>query len=117
PVKNLPVDILGDARIVMDSVDAGAYEYQNLPVARAGADTLICAGDTVKIGRDGNPKHTYSWTSSPAGFTSTSAAPVVNPSVPTAYFEEVSNGTVIAHDTIQVSMSSSLTPAVTVAAN
>jgi predicted outer membrane repeat protein len=115
PIRNIPVDILGDARIALDSVDAGAYEYQNLPDAHAGADTLICAGDTVKIGRDGNPRHTYSWTSSPAGFTSASATPVVNPSVPTAYFVEVSNGTVIAHDTVQVSMSSSVTPAVTAA--
>ncbi|HEX6429379.1 MAG TPA: T9SS type A sorting domain-containing protein [Niastella sp.] len=113
--QGLPVDILGDARIVQDTVDAGAYEYQNRPEANAGADTVICANTSLKIGGDGNPAHTYNWTSNPAGFNSTSAAPVVvNPTVPTTYFIEVTNGAEVARDTIEVSMSSSLPPAVSV---
>ncbi|THU34956.1 T9SS type A sorting domain-containing protein [Niastella caeni] len=113
-VQNIPVDILGDARIALNKVDLGAYEYQNTPVARAGADTSICTGDTVTIGRDGNPNHIYNWTSSPAGFTSSSPAPVVNPAASTTYFIEVTNGTQIVRDTVEVSISSSLTPAVNV---
>lgn len=114
-IPNITTDIAGNDRIVLDTVDAGAYEYQNLPQANAGIDTIICAGNTAQLGKDGNPKHSYSWTSSPTGFTSTAVTPVVNPAVPTTYYIEVSNGMQTTYDTVQVTMSSSLTPVVSVA--
>lgn len=55
--------------------------------ANAGPDVSSCAGNTVRIGAQQIPVAgaTYSWTSSPAGFTSTSAQPLVNPLVTTTY--------------------------------
>lgn len=116
-VQDLPVDIMGDARVVLDTVDAGAYEYQDRPLARAGSDTLICAGDPVKIGLDANPKHTYSWTSNPVGFTSTAINPVVNPLVLTDYFLEVTKGAEVMRDTVQIGMRSAVQPAVSASLN
>lgn len=109
-----PTDIIGNNRIVSDTVDAGAYEYQNLPVANAGSDTSICSGGSAQIGKPANPLHNYSWTSSPAGFTSNAATVIVSPSVITTYFLEVSNGTVIAKDTVVVTPSASITPLVSI---
>lgn len=114
-VANLPLDILGNARIVNTTVDAGPYEYQNWPVANAGKDTIICTGTGVQIGKPANPGHSYSWTSSPAGFISNLATTTVNPTTTTSYFLEVTNGSIIARDTITVSLSSSLTPSVSIA--
>ncbi|MFV8379659.1 hypothetical protein, partial [Flavobacterium sp. LB3R33] len=57
-------------------------------VAVAGSDfTKTCTSnpDGGSIGEVGEAGFTYSWTSSPAGFTSTLANPTVNPSVTTTY--------------------------------
>src|SRR5207249_858691 len=56
--------------------------------ANAGTDfTKTCLANTSggQIGETAEADYTYSWTSSPAGFTSTSANPTVNPSVTTTY--------------------------------
>jgi len=55
------------------------------PAALAGADRTICAGTSTQIGAAAVAGSTYSWTSSPAGFTSTTANPTVTPSVTTTY--------------------------------
>ena len=52
----------------------------------AGRDTAICKGDTIVIGNSVISGAAYSWTSKPAGFTSTNAKPVVTPSVTTMYY-------------------------------
>jgi gliding motility-associated-like protein len=52
------------------------------------SNTLVCGGGTVSLPTAtllGSAPYTYSWTSSPAGFTSTSANPSVSPSVNTTY--------------------------------
>ncbi|WKL43289.1 T9SS type A sorting domain-containing protein [Flavobacterium sp. ZE23DGlu08] len=57
-------------------------------VAVAGSDftkTCISNPDGGSIGEAAQAGFTYSWTSSPAGFTSTAANPTVNPSVTTTY--------------------------------
>jgi hypothetical protein len=113
-VSGLPNDFLQNRRIVNGVVDAGASEYQNLAVAKAGNDTTICTGTSVQIGRAGNPNHIYSWTSSPAGFISNSSTPTVSPAVTTTYFLEANNGTQTARDTVVVSLSNSLSPTVTI---
>jgi len=51
-------------------------------------DLQICLGDTVQIGGIDNGLM-YSWTSEPAGFTSTEANPSVSPSQTTLYILEV----------------------------
>ncbi|MDI6031695.1 T9SS type A sorting domain-containing protein [Flavobacterium sp. LB2P84] len=58
------------------------------PIAVAGPDftkNCISNPDGGSIGEVAEAGFTYSWTSSPAGFTSTAANPTVNPSVTTTY--------------------------------
>ena len=55
------------------------------PTVVAGADQVICLGDAIQIGSAGDPTHTYSWVSNPAGFTSSIANPTVSPTVTTTY--------------------------------
>ncbi|MFH0867406.1 MAG: SdrD B-like domain-containing protein, partial [Bacteroidota bacterium] len=59
-------------------------------VADAGTDQIICSGQSVQIGGSptatgGTPSYTYAWSSSPAGFSSTLANPVVSPVVTTIF--------------------------------
>jgi len=56
-----------------------------IPAAVAGADRSICVGASTQIGATAVAGNTYSWTSIPAGFTSTTADPVVSPLVTTTY--------------------------------
>jgi hypothetical protein len=53
----------------------------------AGPDVSLCEGSSVRIGTQPFSANgvTYSWTSSPAGFTSTEAQPLVLPAVTTTY--------------------------------
>ncbi len=66
----------------------------------------VCAGDSAQLsvqancGAPGN--YTYSWTSIPAGFTSTQQTPKVAPAVPTQYIVAVSDGTNNRTDTVMV---------------
>jgi PKD repeat protein len=57
----------------------------SLPSATVGSGSTICNGQTVTIGSAPVPGSTYSWTSAPAGFTSTSSSASVNPLVTTVY--------------------------------
>jgi hypothetical protein len=63
-------------RIIVDS----------LPVAKVGAGHTICKGAYTIIGATAVPRHTYSWTSKPSGFISSSSEPVINPQVTTTYY-------------------------------
>jgi len=56
-----------------------------LPAALAGANRTICQSSGTQIGAAPVPGNSYSWTSSPAGFTSTLANPTVTPSATTTY--------------------------------
>jgi len=53
--------------------------------AIAGANTPICAGSSTTLGGATVSGSIYSWSSSPAGFTSSLANPTVSPSVNTTY--------------------------------
>jgi len=108
------VDVLGNNRIVGGTVDPGAYEFQDRPLALAGVDTLLCNGDSLKIGRGGDPAFSYSWTSAPAGFVSADLMPVVKPAVPTRYFLSVTDGTTTSKDTVDINLTGSLTPLVNI---
>ena len=79
---------------LVGTIDMGAYEFQYLvdpdcapiPQAKVVADQAVCLGSGITIGgRAAVTGNTYSWTSSPAGFTSTSANPTVTPSLTTTY--------------------------------
>ncbi len=110
-------DILGNNRIYQDTVDIGCYEFSNIPFANAGPDKEICSGVNVQIGTADNPAYAYSWTSSPAGFTSNQMKPFVNPVVTTSYFLEVSNGTLVSRDTMLVTVYNLSAPTVTITAS
>ncbi len=56
-----------------------------LPAAVAGTDRVICLNDNTRIGAEPVTGNTYSWTSVPAGFTSTEANPLVAPLETTTY--------------------------------
>ena len=59
------------------------------------ANTPICFGDSTTLtalGTGGTGNYTYSWISSPAGFTSTLSNPVISPTVTTAYILKLSDG-------------------------
>ncbi len=51
----------------------------------AGSNANICAGNTIKIGASSSAGLTYSWASSPSGFSSTSSSAYVSPSGTTTY--------------------------------
>ncbi|WP_159517808.1 beta strand repeat-containing protein, partial [Sunxiuqinia indica] len=65
------------------------------PTVNITADnSAICNGETAELtaNASGDPILTYSWTSSPPGFTSTSAVVNVNPSASTTYTVTVTDG-------------------------
>ena len=68
----------------------------------AGPNKSICVGSTAQIGTPAVGSYTYSWTSVPAGYTSTIADPIVSPGVSTIYYLSVNSGTCIAKDTVTV---------------
>jgi hypothetical protein len=49
------------------------------------ADATLCVGASIQIGGPAVPGNTYSWTSDPAGFTSTQSDPTVTPAETTIY--------------------------------
>jgi|GEM_PF-3412612 len=59
------------------------------PVANAGRDTLVCPASNILLGTTAIAGNSYSWTSSPAGFTSSLAMPTVRPATTTTYYLSV----------------------------
>jgi hypothetical protein len=55
------------------------------PNATAGANRAICLNESTQLGATAVAGSTYSWTSVPAGFTSTKADPTVTPLTTTTY--------------------------------
>ena len=64
------------------------------PSANTGPAATICSGNSITIGGTAVSGNTYSWTSSPSGYASTSSKTVVSPLVTTTYtlVESVSSG-------------------------
>ena len=67
------------------NTDSVKITVNALPTASAGKDTNVCKGSSVTVGASSTTGHTYSWTSSPSGFTSTASNPSVSPTVNTTY--------------------------------
>lgn len=65
--------------------DNEQFTVMPLPVADAGNDTSICAGQSVSIGSAPLVNYTYSWSSNPPGFSSGLSNPVVTPTITTTY--------------------------------
>lgn len=66
-----------------------------LAVNPIATDPVLCLGDTSQLlamAGGGSGLYTYSWTSSPAGFTSGQPNPIVTPQMTTTYFLTISDG-------------------------
>jgi len=89
------------------STRVGSFTFANVFSSSASAyPTTLCAGDSVQLNDvpyGGSGNYTYSWTSVPAGFTSTSKKPKTAPLVNTKYVCAVSDGSSTRHDTAAVS--------------
>ena len=80
-----------------------------LMVEPIASPTEICEGTSSQLTANvegGSGSYTYSWTSSPVGFTSTEADPEVYPTETTIYMVEVTDGTGIGNGEVEVIVSS-----------
>ncbi len=80
------------------------------------SSTVICEGISVTLGvvpSGGTGSYTYSWTSVPAGFTSSDVNPVVTPTENTVYYCEIYDG----NTTVTPSVSVTVNPLPEVIAN
>lgn len=71
-------------------------------------NTSICLGDSIQLlmlASGGTGNYTYSWTSSPAGFTSNIYNPIFSPIVSTVFYVTLNDGTNQLYDSISVSVS------------
>ncbi|MEI7595565.1 MAG: PKD domain-containing protein [Bacteroidota bacterium] len=75
----------------------------------AGNDLTTCPGVNTTLSASPANATSYSWTSNPAGFTSSIANPVVNPTATTTYIVSVNNNGCSGSDQIVINMASSLT--------
>lgn len=90
--------------ITRTTLEMGCYAFGSAPVLRwacanptnlasiAGNATAICPGGSVTLTAAPSSGYTYSWTSTPSGFTSTSQTVVVSPTVTTVYQVNINNG-------------------------
>jgi hypothetical protein len=72
--------------IACAQTDSAVITVNPSPEANAGTGQTICPGTTANIGAASISGNTYSWTSRPAGFSTSMSNPVVNPFVATTYF-------------------------------
>lgn len=88
-----------------EGLDTAIIAVYPKPIINAGSDTTTCLGTTVVLGRKNASVYTYSWSSSPSGFTSSTASPVVMPSVSTTYYLKASTTTgCTAYDTVVINV-------------
>ena len=79
PNEGRDLNINNDTATIIDTV-------QNTPNPNAGGNQIICSSKSVGLGVAPVSGYTYSWTSIPSGFTSTSANPTATPAVSTTYY-------------------------------
>lgn len=72
-------------------------------IAKAGADTTICAGQTMILGTTATAGD-YKWVSIPAGFTSEEAQPMLTATDTRTYYVTVINGNCSSKDSITVTV-------------
>lgn len=95
-----------------DTIEVGV---NNRPLADAGNDKTICPENSVQIGSSPQSGYTYSWTSLPKGFNSSSANPTVNPLQTTTYIIEktVTGSGCNDFDTVKITVASVPIPKIT----
>jgi hypothetical protein len=86
----------------------GSFSFGNILMATASSvPNLVCTGDSTQLGvtvSGGSGTYTYSWTSNPAGFTSTLQNPVAHPAASTTYIISVNDGTNTVVDSTHVTV-------------
>src|SRR6185369_16079441 len=93
-----------------------AITINPLPAAATIANSSICTGTSINIGSASVTGSTYSWVSSPAGFTSTVSNPSVSPTVTTTYtITETNSNTCVKSNTVAITVNP--LPAATTIAN
>jgi hypothetical protein len=89
------------------------FSFANVFNINVTADpSIICSGQTSQLNAaatGGSGTYTYSWTSIPAGFTSTQQNPTVTPTVTTQYVAAASDGISTKNDTAIVTVDSAPT--------
>jgi len=84
--------------------------YVRGPVASIDATTAACGGEQIDLNgsalsvTESSPSYSWSWTSQPAGFTSTSQNNVVTPSATTTYLLTVTNTALGCSDTTSITV-------------
>jgi len=96
--------------------DTAIVTINPAPLANAGSNKSICTGKSTQIGATTVSGDTYSWTSSPTGFTSTSSNPTVSPTTTTTYSLTEANATSICSKSGSVTVTVNSLPAAAVAA-
>ena len=85
----------------------GSFTFGNVFSSAASATpSMVCSSynDSIQLksyAYGGTGTYTYSWSSIPAGFTSSVSSPKVKPALTTKYIAAVTSGTVTRHDTIE----------------
>lgn len=85
-----------------------SFSFANILHLNATATpSAICAGQTSQLSANasgGSGSYTYSWSSDPAGFTSTVQNPVVTPTGTTKYIVTINDGSATRTDTTEVTV-------------
>ena len=85
------------------------------PVANAGNDITLCAGENATIGTSSVSGISYQWSSSPAGFSSNLSNPTITPTQNTIYYLQATDTTTncSSFDTVIVTVTSQPTITIT----
>jgi hypothetical protein len=94
----------------ISGVNSSAFRYTSCYVNSIGYANAtaypasICSGTSTQLNSEGigGSNYTYSWTSIPAGFTSTQKNPLVSPATTTTYFVVITSGSCSVTDSIKV---------------
>ena len=85
-----------------------SFSFANqICVTASATPSTLCIGGTTQLDANasgGSGTFTYSWTSDPAGFTSSIQNPDVTPTITTKYIAHADDGTKIKTDTVQVTV-------------
>lgn len=90
-----------DTEIKIDYIHA----VEILTVIATAVPEAVCVGESVQLNAEtggGTGNYSYSWTSDPAGFSSTEPNPLVYPLEPVTYMVEVADGNDVVEDEVSV---------------
>ncbi len=85
--------VLVDSNLITGctNIDSVQITVNQLPQAIAGSDSSICLYDSIQLGQSVTNNNSYSWQSSPSGFSGNVSNPNVSPAINTLYFLTVTD--------------------------